>query len=572
MNNTIPIFLLILFSASTSFGQCDPTATENLSINNVNAGLLNGGDMFRDFDYNAMYEVPKGSGTNAIFTAATWMGGVDDQGTLRVAAQTYRQTGTDFYPGPINEGETTEESCVDFDRFWKITGADIEAFKLVYEENVLEGGETSLEDIPQSLLEWPAKNNPYFMDYFGSELPQDKDLAPFWDADQDGNYDPLNGDYPVINSDIEGQFADEMVWWIYNDIGGPHGSTGGEAMGMEISVLAYAFQSDDFLNDATFYRYKLNYQGTETLNDFYFGYWVDADLGNYQDDYIGCDTTQNMGYVYNGDASDEGSGGYGDDPPILGVKVMEGLLNDTGEETVLSSFLTYNNDNSATGNPNTPEGYYNYLKSTWLDDTPLTEGGNGYGGNTATNYMYAGNPGSEGWSECSENNAPADRRFILSTGPVKIEPGFQKFTTLGILFLPQGEAVYPCPDVTPLVDVAEQSEDFFEEIQESIVFEIPIDTMEIDSSDTSIESLYLNSFVNVFPNPMTDKAVIDISKLTMEVKEFALYDYTGKQVAYQKVTNAPQILVQRNGLSNGVYYYQIKGKQNVLANGKLVLQ
>ena len=62
----------------------------------------------------------------------------------------------------------------------------------------------------------------------------------------------------------------------------------------------------------------------ENLNEAYIGQWVDPDLGNYQDDYVGRDVGLGLGYCYNGDDNDEsdalqGVNGYGENPPAVGV-------------------------------------------------------------------------------------------------------------------------------------------------------------------------------------------------------------------------------------------------------------
>ena len=47
-----------------------------------------------------------------------------------------------------------------------------------------------------------------------------------------------------------------------------------------------------------------------TTGFFYEG----SNIGNYSDDYVGCDSSRNMMFAYNGDANDEsmgGSTGYG---------------------------------------------------------------------------------------------------------------------------------------------------------------------------------------------------------------------------------------------------------------------
>ena len=53
---------------------------------------------------------------------------------------------------------------------------------------------------------------------------------------------------------------------------------------------------------------------------------VDADLGNYLDDYVGCDVNLGLGFCYNGDAEDEGAQGYGFNPPPIGVDFFQGVI------------------------------------------------------------------------------------------------------------------------------------------------------------------------------------------------------------------------------------------------------
>lgn len=77
---------------------CSPaTAETELNINNVRTTILAGGDMWWDLS-NAKYEVPVGSGKHSIFSGSLWIGGVDAGGQIKVAAQTYRQTGVDWWP------------------------------------------------------------------------------------------------------------------------------------------------------------------------------------------------------------------------------------------------------------------------------------------------------------------------------------------------------------------------------------------------------------------------------------------------------------------------------------------
>src|SRR5688572_16513867 len=78
---------------------CAPaTMSHDLAINNVRARLLNGGDKWWDLD-NGQYIVPKVDpalgveGVSSLFAGAVWLGGYDDVGNLKIAAQTYRVQG-----------------------------------------------------------------------------------------------------------------------------------------------------------------------------------------------------------------------------------------------------------------------------------------------------------------------------------------------------------------------------------------------------------------------------------------------------------------------------------------------
>ena len=294
---------------------CSPSTSQtNLDVNNVRATILGGGDMWWDLN-NAQYEIPKGGLKNSLFAGALWIGGVDDGGQLKAAAQTYRQGGDDFWPGPldITTASITDEECLAYNKHFKLDRSQVDEFIVRYVD-----AQDPTYEIPDEILEWPAHGGP----------GQEPYLAPFHDANGDGFYNPYDGDYPDYNMngnyDNAKLFGDQTLWWIFNDKGNIHTETEAEPIGLEIHAQAFAFVAENEVNDMTFYNYKIINRGTQPLNDTYFGQWVDPDLGWYLDDYVGCDVGLGLGFCYNGDAEDEGAAGYGFNPPAIGVDFFQG--------------------------------------------------------------------------------------------------------------------------------------------------------------------------------------------------------------------------------------------------------
>ncbi len=461
-------------------------AETDLNINNVRARLRSGGDVWWNGNI-ARYIVPNvdpASGkpeVSALFAGAIWLGGYTDGGNLIVAAQTYRQRGNDFWSGPLNpaNGQTDKTTCENWDRHFRVLGADIDALR----SDFLFDGTVDARP-SRGLLGWPAKGNPHFASIYGFALP-DQDLAPFIDANNDDIYDPMDGDHPIIEVvDCPGRnqkqdynnpiYADEMIWWVYNDNGNLHTQTSGAAMQMEVQALAFGYRTTNAINNMTFYRYKLLNRNDSRVVNTYFSLWSDPDLGCSLDDYIGCDTSTNMGYVYNADANDNatcGSGGgglgYGTSIPALAVDYFRGPLDSAGNQIGLSSFQYHVNQTGPTGDPNSALGYYRLQSGFWPDGTPVTFGGTGYnvGSSQATKFVFPSFPNDQSanaWSMCHGGTTGAgDFRFLHTSGPFTLLPGATNELISGVVWVPDLPD-YPCPSLRQLVDADVLAQNLFD--------------------------------------------------------------------------------------------------------------
>ena len=92
------------------------------------------------------------------------------------------------------------------------------------------------------------------------------------------------------------------------------------------------------------------------------GQWVDADVGNFSDDYVGCDTVRGLGFCYNGTAVDGTANGYGANPPAVGVDFFQGPFGDAGSRLKMQRFVYYENDFTLRGNPEVATHFYGYLR------------------------------------------------------------------------------------------------------------------------------------------------------------------------------------------------------------------
>ncbi|MEI6059170.1 MAG: hypothetical protein WCR72_00605, partial [Bacteroidota bacterium] len=328
---------------------CAPGANFKwLEINNVRCRINTGGDMWWDFE-TAQYEIPKGSKKMSMFSAALWIGGLDANGQLKLAALRYRGVGNDYWPGPLTIDGTASISpdmCAKYDKLHYVTRAEVDDFLAWYNDKP---GHPDYV-IPTSISTYPAHGD--------ESKGQSYYLAPFYDNDPpgsdgpNGSYDPANdGDYPYYDLSNElchtktptaediyyskqqtGNLVDQVLkgdatlWWVFNDKGNIHSETGGQPIGLEIRAQAFGFSTNDEINNMTFYSYEIINRSTYRLTQTYFSQWVDTDLGYAWDDYVGCDVMRGLGYCYNGTAVD-GSGqsfAYGNQPPAVGVDFFQG--------------------------------------------------------------------------------------------------------------------------------------------------------------------------------------------------------------------------------------------------------
>lgn len=338
---------------STAAGCLAPSGYQFLYINNVRARINTGGDMWWNLENISQYYVPATTSKTSMFSGSLWIGGLDINNQLKLAALRYRSGGTDYWTGPLTidgSAATENESCSEWDKFFQIKRVDVDEFIQWF------NSDNKAEDfpgyvIPKSITDYPAYGN--------VSKGQSYYMAPFRDVDGDGDYDPNMGDYPyyditnelcplnfvgdpnyvptpTMESELYEDYfggilvdqvlkGDETLWWVFNDKGNVHSESDGSAIGMEIRAQAFGFSTNDEINNMTFYSYEIINRSTYELTQTYFSPWVDTDLGYAFNDYVGCDVNRGLGYCYNGTPVDDGGPeAYGEQPPAVGVDFFQG--------------------------------------------------------------------------------------------------------------------------------------------------------------------------------------------------------------------------------------------------------
>lgn len=441
------------------------------------------------------------------------------------------------------DAETLRPADQRWQQVWKLNQADVDQFRQDFLNNTV-----NMANYPV-IADWPAHGDP--------ALGEDYYLAPFVDMDLDGVYDPVNdGDYPCVE-------GDQALWWVFNDAAGPHTETGGDKLGLQVKAMAYVYDcqaqpcSHTSLDVSTFYHYEITNKSANDYTDVYVGIWMDTDIGEFSDDYIGCDTARGIGFAFNGDAQD---GNYGLNPPALGMMMLE-----TPGNPKMTNYMYYENDFSVRGNPQAADDYYEYLQSKWKDGTQLTVGGNGYGGTTPTNFMYPGDAGwcgggVSGWTEVSEGNQPFDRRMLQSFGPFSLDRG-ESVSLDYVLIWARAFFNDNLGAVCELQTAADSIQSWYSGQDHgcfNVITERPKPRAEVVGFD-------------LFPNPSAGNVALELEVAYQNDVQIGIYDQFGRKVGMQNLPGGvTKLNLETADLPNGVYVVQIEG--NTPQARKLVIQ
>ena len=261
--------------------------------------------------------------------------------------------------------------------------------------------------------------------------------APYQDVDGNGTYDPTV-DIPGV------PLAGQTMWHVANDLSvtRTQNLAGSNPIGLEFQRTIWAYNLSGALGSTIFVSNKIINKSGVKLDSMYVAQWSDPDLGDATDDYVGCDITRSLGYVYNGKAVDANFASYNLAPPAAGFDFFQGpivkstVASDTAifdlkyrfgyKNLPMTSFNFFINANATYGDPvnanyNGTIQWYRLMRGLVGSSgaqyiNPVT--------NQPTIFVLSGDPVARtGWYENGTIAPPGDRRIALCSGPFTMAPG-----------------------------------------------------------------------------------------------------------------------------------------------------
>ncbi|MDD5569699.1 MAG: YCF48-related protein [Bacteroidales bacterium] len=547
---------------------------EFLDINNIYARINPGNELFSDGVSRSVFEVPKGSGRNTIWNSIIWVAGKDSKDSLHIAAQRYDITGQDFICGPISDVadsiwygyDTTWYGQVN--KIWKLNKSDIDYHK----QHWSDAGYVPVDGIAT----WPGNGD--------TSIWQAAQLAPYYDNNIDGIYDPLDGDYPLIR-------GDQAIYFILNDAKKYHVGTRGYKLGVELHCMAYAFNCPDsaFWN-TIFLNYKIINRSKNTYTNAYISNFTDLDIGGNRDDFVGCDVQRGTFYGYNATNTDVPYGNvlaYGKNPPVQGVTILGGPFMDAdgtdnpkdidnginglnfgdgvtdNERLGLNLFINSFNDNTVKGDPFIANQYYNFMRGYWKDGLRMQYGGDGYDSTCgpAANFMYPRNTDPlhwgtnyttpncnvNDWDEITVGNIPYDIRGIGSMGPFTFYPDSIQEIDIALPFARN----YNDTDKLAALPILQQRVDSIR--KHFINNTTPCGGVIINNNvkEKQIKNRNITE-IRIYPIPANNQITIELGDVTREI-EVRIYNVSGQEIFKSQILN-PKSQIDISGFSSGVYF------------------
>lgn len=539
-----------------SLMQVQAQLVEYLNQNNVNVGIGVGGNLFTVFPDTIenpaidtltkwqLYESPKDSDIISVFTAALWMTARDANGSIVCSAERYRQGGLLFRDGPIAEDYNAAYDNY-YHRVFKVK-------KQTILNHINAGPPYIPSTIDSSIRFWPGKGNAFVQNSYGVDIS--RNLAPFADLNNNGIYEPNQGEYPAI-------CGDEAIFFVFND----RRVNDIYRMGVEVRGVAEIFEDVSgtnqvygkrALNNTVFVSYEIHNMSGRNYGKFRLGIFEDIDLGCYTNDRVGCDSLLGLAFGYNGSAVDadcNGMKGYGNISASQGFKFLN---------QEMKTFSYYTNGASFNqSDPGSCQQFDNYLNGFWADGVPFTYGGTGHNsGGAFTSFLFSGNPNNPNeWSEVQPSVASqlqaGDRRMAGGSDSMNFADGEIKYFDFAFFSSLDSTATH-----LSIVDTLKRDAGIIQSFYDNQIK--PCKNQIV----LSVSKVSEDAAMQLFPNPANDLIVV---RSPLSITNVTISDLQGK-VHLSLSPNQSEAQINVSALAKGMYIVRGDAK-NITTITKLII-
>ena len=476
------------------FGQSESAILSNGHLSSI---VQSNGSLFANKDGNPINYLDDNNAASFMRYSGSWMAGaVEDTVYANKNCNWDKQQ---LWPGPIDTVTNLPKNAVTWSKVWRISRESVEFHRTHFE--------SSGYQVSERIDNWPAKHGDNNISPF---------MAPYIDWNLNGVYDPENGDYPSF----EGDYA---CYFIANDLFGENIFPQANKLGIEIQGLVYAFDRKD-LENTIFVKLFLINRSTNDYAPFYFGQYVDYQLGNRFGNQLETDVNRNLVFGFNGDAL--GENGFGETLPAAGTVFLNHKIHNS---------IGFIDGDSVRSLPRNEKEMLNVMQGLWSNGNPKYGVGSGLSGSPSqiTNFVYPNTTDSklnQSWTDDNSGDTAGHRHGL---GVIKYDRFKSKsFKRIDLAYV-------------AAVDKSDVKSRLMEEVDNVLTF--------YNSTLTS-QNVSVKEQPMAYPNPFVlgQDEVIHLNAESVE-----LTDSRGRRIAFlHKVDNSENkfTIPCSEKLASGVYY------------------
>jgi len=378
----------------------DVDTTRRLDINDLTLFVANDGIL--GFDRSSSGSgllFPRGASSSVLFASGLWVG-ARVSGELRVTAAHYA---SEYSPGAMLGGVADDPAKPEY-RVWKVSRWTGNPSDTAHVQR--SSAELAADPTLDPLLHHG------WSEYLANAAPHGAPVRT-WQLPVAGG-----GTAPVPGPDVSGDY---LMWSVFNDADAARhvqepGST--RPLGIEVRQSVFGYAGTVPAGRLAFVRWRIVNHGAQPLDSLVVAMWLDADVGGFSDDFVGCDTTRSLGFAYNATPSD---GVYLQKPPALGADLLDESFDATrGRSLGMDAFAGFNKGRD----PITAADTWALMTGAPWVDRPSEAGPFDFPGDPVT-------------ASGSLDRFPSDRRMLVARQHGTLVPGDSVDVTL-VLVVGQG--------------------------------------------------------------------------------------------------------------------------------------